>query len=445
MLKYLFIITFIIPFRLKNWINIQIIYFILVFIYILEMGSFLFIESLTNRYGIDLLSYILILLRIWICSFILISRERILNSKFFDKIFQKVLLMLLIFLILRFYRTNLFLFYLFFERSLIPTFMIILGWGYQSERVQAGVYLLIYTLVSSLPLLLIIFYYYDWFNHLSLFIIPEKLIHVNLLMFIFMYLAFIVKLPIFILHLWLPKAHVEAPVSGSIILAGVLLKLGGYGALRLRSLLYMSVVKYTYLFIIIRLIGGVLIRINCLRQRDIKLLVAYSSVSHMGIILAGLMNLRFWGVCRSLSIMLSHGLCSSGLFFLTNVCYERVGSRRLYLVKGIIHLLPKMSIWWFLFCAMNMACPPSLNLLSEIGLINSILRWRSYRIFLLIIIGFFVAGYCLYLFSFSQHGKFRLIIYRFYINRIREYFILFIHWLPLNLIIVVRELFIVWL
>lgn len=445
MLKYLFIIIFIIPFSLKNWINIQVIYFILVFIYMLEIGSFLFIESLVNRYGIDLLSYILILLSIWICSFILIRREGILNRKFFGSIFKVVLLILLLFLIIRFYRTNLFIFYLFFERRLIPTFIIILGWGYQRERVQAGVYLLIYTLVSSLPLLLIIFCYYEWFNNLSLFIIPEKLIYINVLMFLFMYLAFIVKLPIFILHLWLPKAHVEAPVSGSIILAGVLLKLGGYGALRIRRLLYINIIIYIYIFIIISLIGGVLIRINCLRQRDIKLLIAYSSVRHIGIILAGLINLRFWGVCRSLSIILSHGLCSSGLFFLANICYERVGSRRLYLVKGIIHLLPKMAIWWFLFCAINIACPPSLNLLSEIGLINSIVRWRNYTMLLLIIMGFFVAGYCLYLFSYSQHGKFRSIIYRFHINRIREYYILFMHWLPLNIMIIVSELFIVWL
>lgn len=434
-----------IPVRFLNWLNLQVLFIIVIFLYITEIGPFLFIESLNNGFGIDLISYILVILRIWICIFILIRRETIITFNFFENHFKLVILFLLMFLMVRFYRANLFIFYIFFERRLIPTFIIILGWGYERERVQAGVYLLIYTLISSLPLLLMIFYYYDRCNSIFIHIICDIRLTINIIVFLFFYLAFIVKLPIFLLHLWLPKAHVEAPVSGSIILAGVLLKLGGYGALRLSSLIYNLVYKYIYLFIVVRLVGGVLIRINCLRQRDIKLLIAYSSVRHMGIILAGMISYRFWGVCRRLRIILSHGLCSSGLFFLANVCYERVHRRRLYLIKGMIHFLPKLAIWWFLFCAINMACPPSLNLLREIGLINSIVGWRRSSFFLLILIGFFAAGYSLYLFSYRQHGKFRTIVYRFYSRNIREYFILFIHWLPLNILILNSELFMVWL
>lgn len=172
----------------------------------------------------------------------------------------------------------------------------------------------------------------------------NKKVYINYIIFIFIYLAFMVKLPIFILHLWLPKAHVEAPVAGSIILAGVLLKLGGYGILRFRTLIYRLIYKYIWGFIILRLLGGTLIRLNCLRQRDVKLLIAYSSVRHIGIILSGSLTLRVWGLRRGLALILSHGLCSSGLFFLANVVYERLGSRRIYLVKGIIHLLPKITL-----------------------------------------------------------------------------------------------------
>nr|UGS80511.1 NADH dehydrogenase subunit 4 [Polypsocus corruptus] len=445
MLKYMVMLLFMIPFCFKKWILMEISFLIMSFLFILEMGSFNYFENLSSVFALDLMSYMLILLSIWICMLMLMSSESILNTKYFYNYFMYLLLMLLMFLMLSFYTVNLFLFYLFFESSLIPTFMIILGWGYQMERIQAGIYLLMYTLISSFPLLMMIFYYYNYTNILIMYMYMNTEIYINFVIFSFMYMAFLVKLPMFLVHLWLPKAHVEAPVSGSMILAGVLLKLGGYGILRLSNLIFNFINKYVWMFILISLIGGVLISLNCLRQSDMKLLIAYSSVSHMGIMLSGLLNFSVWGVSSSLTMMLSHGLCSSGMFFLANICYERLGSRSLYLSKGLLHFLPKMSLWWFLFCAMNMAAPPSLNLLSEIGLINSIVGWNSYSMFYLMLLSFFAAGYSLYLFSFSQHGKSLLSLYSFYLNSIREYYILFLHWLPLNFLILNSELFMNWL
>lgn len=444
MLKYFYIIIFMIPFIFYDWIILQRILILLTFIFIFELGSFEFLERLRVGGGLDLISYVLILLTFWIVFLILISRERIVRQKFFSIQFLFILLLLLLFLILRFYSINLFMFYVWFERRLIPTFFLILGWGFQSERLQAGVYLLLYTLIFSLPLIIIIFYIFKLSKSIIIFINLSFINRLNLFIFIAVFSAFLVKLPFFILHLWLPKAHVEAPVRGSIILAGVLLKLGGYGIIRVSGIIYKIIINYSLYLIFISLVGGVLIRLNCLRQRDLKLLIAYSSVSHIGLILSGILTFRFWGLRRRLVIIVRHGLCSSGLFFLTNVRYERVGSRRFIFIKGIISIIPKIRLWWFLFCCMNMAAPPSLNLLGEIGVINSLVAWSWVRIIRLRLIGFFVAAYSLYLFSFSQHGVYRERIFRFSRRNICEFLVVFLHWVPLNILIVCRELILIW-
>nr|UGS80251.1 NADH dehydrogenase subunit 4 [Eolachesilla chilensis] len=445
MLKYFFMLFFMIPYFCVNWTYTQVMFMVLAFFFISELGTFDYFEGLSVGMGLDLMSYTLILLSIWICGLMLMSGETVMIKNFYKERFIFILIVLLMFLLLSFYTMNLFLFYVFFEGSLVPTFLLILGWGYQSERLQAGIYLLFYTLVSSLPLLMMIMHLYNNMHMLNFYNLSWIKLDFNLIMFLFTYMAFLVKLPMFLVHLWLPKAHVEAPVFGSMILAGVLLKLGGYGILRVSKILYKYIVNYSFFFIILSLIGGVLISLNCLRQSDMKLLIAYSSVSHMGIMLGGIFTFSSWGVSSALTMMLSHGLCSSGLFFLTNVGYERVGSRSLLLSKGMIHLLPKLTLWWFLFCAMNMAAPPSLNLLSEIGLINSLVSWSSFTMISLGLMSFLAAGYSLYLFSFSQHGKCLYSTYSFYTSNIREYTLLWLHWIPLNFLILNSELMLNWL
>jgi NADH-ubiquinone oxidoreductase chain 4 len=265
------------------------------------------------------------------------------------------------------------------------------------------------------------------------------------LLYLVIILAFLVKIPIFLVHLWLPKAHVEAPVRGSMILAGVLLKLGGYGLFRVLGSLAHKNLCYRYIWVGVRLVGGVIVRFICLRQSDLKSLVAYSSVAHIGLVLGGLITINYWGTCGAYTIIIAHGLCSSGLFCLTNITYERLGSRRLLINKGLINLIPRLSLWWFLLRASNIAAPPTLNLLGEISLLNSLVGWSWVTIRALMLVSFFSAAYTLFLYAYSQHGKLNHRGYSSIGGYVREYVILMLHWLPLNILILKSEPSLLWL
>lgn len=392
--------------------------------------------------GTDLISLGFIILTIWIRSLIIIASQRIYINNNYKNGFILIIIFLIIFLILSFSVINFFIFYIFFESTLIPTLILIFGWGYQPERLYSGYYILFYTLIASLPLFLSIFYLYK-LNGTIMFIIK---IDNNYSFYIYLSLiiAFLVKLPIFILHFWLPKAHVEAPVSGSIVLAGILLKLGGYGLLRVIIIVPQYFILYNYVWIVICLYGGLCIRIICLLQRDVKSLIAYSSVAHMSLVIIGLITISSWGCSGSFILILGHGLCSSGLFCLSNIIYERLIRRSFFISKGIMSFIPSISLIWFFFCSSNIASPPSINLLGEIIIINRLVSWCSFRIFFLISISFLSACYRFYLFSYRQHGNFYSGLYSFSYGYVREYLLLILHWLPLNLFVLKIDIFIIY-
>nr|YP_009440930.1 NADH dehydrogenase subunit 4 [Hydromanicus wulaianus]AHC32060.1 NADH dehydrogenase subunit 4 [Hydromanicus wulaianus] len=423
--------------------NFWMVLFSMIILFYLVMMANVNIFMFNNMFswmGLDFISLLMISLSIWICFLMILTSIYIFENKFFHKLFILNMNFLLFFLLLTFISMDLFMFYFFFESSILPVLFMVIGWGYQPERIQAGIYLIFYTLFASLPMLMGIFFTYKVFNSMDLFFFLDTN---NIIMYFLMVTAFLVKMPMYLVHLWLPKAHVEGPVSSSMILAGVMLKLGGYGLIRFLKLVVLFSVKMSIFWMIISLMGGVYISIMCLHMMDLKLLIAYSSVVHMSLVIGGLVSLNYFGMVGSLMLMVGHGLCSSGLFVLINILYERLGSRSMLINKGLINMFPVLSLWWFLLLSSNMAAPPSLNLFGEISLMMSIISWSKWNLILLMMISFFSASYSIYVFTGSQHGSLLKGVNFMKMINFREILILFLHWVPLNLIIFKMDYFMI--
>nr|NP_071846.1 NADH dehydrogenase subunit 4 [Lithobius forficatus]AAG39993.1 NADH dehydrogenase subunit 4 [Lithobius forficatus] len=403
-------------------------------------GWFYFSISLGT--AMDLLSWNLIYLTFWVSSLMMMASVMVFVKRNFATEFCVVVGLLTLSLVMVFLVSDFLWFYIFFEGSLIPTLFLISGWGYQPERLKAGIYLFFYTMCGSLPLLLGILFLSSEFLGTNFHIFFMEEISSLVLYFSFT-LAFLVSMPMFLTHLWLPSAHVEAPISGSMVLAGVLLKLGGYGILRGAYLFSLEILVVGKILVVLSLWGGFILSLLCLRQFDLKSLIAYSSVVHMGMVIGGLMMMNYWGFQGVLILMIGHGLCSSGMFAAANILYERGGTRSMVLNSGMISIFPSFILWWFLLCVSNMAAPPSLNLLGEISLMISLMIWSKSIFLLLSLLSFFSAAYSLYIFSLVSHGSPSL-HFSFFDIKSRELMLLIFHWVPLNVLVLKGDLLMAW-
>jgi NADH-quinone oxidoreductase subunit M len=259
------------------------------------------------------------------------------------------------------------LFYVYFEAMLIPMYLIIGVWG-GPNRVYAAIKFFLYTLIGSLLMLVALIYLYgasDSFALADWYALPLSL-DVQLLLFAAFFLAFSVKVPMWPVHTWLPDAHVEAPTGGSVVLAAITLKIGAYGFVRFILPILPDASRYLSGFIIVlSLIAVIYIGFVALVQADMKKLIAYSSISHMGFVTLGFFLFNPLGMAGGLAQMLSHGFVSAAMFLCVGVMYDRLHSRQIADYGGVVNTMPRFAAFMMLFAMANAGLPATSGFVGE--------------------------------------------------------------------------------
>jgi proton-translocating NADH-quinone oxidoreductase chain M len=325
---------------------------------------------------------------------------------------------------------DLFLFFIFFEGIVIPMFLLISIWGSRSRRVYASYLLLSYTLLGSVFIFVCILYIYSNIGSSSFIYILNTFFFTNkqLLIFLAFFIGFGIKVPLVPLHIWLPEAHVEAPTPGSVILAGIILKLGIYAILRLLFGFIFDIHKDVLFFIlIISLIGFLYASQVALSQIDIKKIIAYSSIAHMNFSLLGLFSETIVGLIGLFYLMVGHAITSSALFLGIGVLYDRYKTRLICYYGSLVLLMPIFSVIYFLFILSNFGFPGTFNFVGEFLVIVGIFKSSSTLLFFSLLPMILSLVYSLFLYNRLFFGPLSSKFIRYYSDITKlEFFILLI-------------------
>ena len=335
-------------------------------------SNFQFVEDrkwlvgfINYKVGVDGISILFIILTTFITPICILSVNNTIKNRLRD--FLIAILIMESFMIGVFCALDLFVFYLFFEAGLIPMFLIIGIWG-GPRRVYSAFKFFLYTLLGSVLMLIAIISIY-WITGttdvVQLYEIGIDVKYQNFLWLAF-FSSFAVKTPMWPVHTWLPDAHVEAPTAGSVLLAAILLKMAGYGFIRFSLGLFPVASEFfTPLIYILSLIAIIFTSLIALMQEDMKKLIAYSSVAHMGFVTLGVFTIKQQGIEGSIIQMISHGLVSAALFLCVGVVYDRMHSRLINTYGGIVSILPKYSVLFMLFTLAALGLPGTSGFIGE--------------------------------------------------------------------------------
>jgi proton-translocating NADH-quinone oxidoreductase chain M len=399
-----------------------------------EIGNFIFLKHISwlkvfNIYyiigidGISLFFVILTALLIPIC--ILISWNSIVYKmkEFIIMLLFTEFLLINVFIVL-----DLFFFYIFFEGVLIPMFIIIGVWGSRQRKIHAAYQFFFYTLLGSILMLLgiIIIYFQAGTTDIQILFDLKLSPNKQLLLWLAFFSSFAVKIPMLPVHIWLPEAHVEAPTAGSVILAGVLLKLGTYGIIRFMIPLFPYAMTYfTPLVFTMCVVGIIYSSLTTIRQIDLKKIIAYSSVAHMNFALLGLFTNNVQGIEGCLFFMLGHGVVSSGLFLCIGILYDRYHTRNILYYGGLVQVMPIFSLFFLIFTLANIGFPGMVNFVGEFLVLIGTWQVNTIVIFLAATGLIFGAVYAIWFYNRLVFGQIRFYSLLQFIDLTRrEFFVL---------------------
>jgi len=324
---------------------------------------------------------------------------------------------------------DIFLFYFFYESIVIPVFFLILIWGSRERKAVAAFQFFVFTFLGSILMLAAIFVLYSELGSTDMTVLREKAVllrgDVGRYVWLALFLAFMVKTPMVPVHSWLPEAHVEAPTAGSVLLAGILLKMGLYGMYKFLVLLLPAASHFFFpLVVILGVFSIVYISSIILVQTDLKKIVAYASIAHMNFAAIGLFSGSLEGVVGSLYLLLMHGIVSSGLFICVGILYDRYHTRQLYYYGGLTATMPIFCGFLLLFVLANFALPLTGSFVAEFLVFVGVADASGMAVFLISCNIIFSAGYSIWLFGRLAYGPIRPYVPQYSDLNRREFIIL---------------------